>query len=58
MGSGGVELGTFAMLMEPLGKPGGEEYGPVIPGPEMKTQTHHYIQNLSKLSIHQIQKHN
>ena len=32
----GVELGTFAMLMEPLGKPEGEEYGPVIPGPEMK----------------------
>ena len=36
MGRGGVEFGTFAILMEPLGKPEGEEYEPDIPGPEMK----------------------
>ena len=32
MGSGGVELGTFAMLMEPLGKPEGEELDPLFQG--------------------------
>ena len=36
MGSGGLEFGTVAMFIDPLGNPAGAEYGPDIPGPEIK----------------------
>ena len=36
MGSGGVVLGSCAILTAPPGNPAGDAYGPVIPGPESK----------------------
>ena len=36
IGKDGFEFGTTAMLIAPPGKAGGEAYGPVIPGPEIK----------------------
>ena len=36
IGKDGFEFGTAAMLIAPPGKAGGEAYGPVIPGPEIK----------------------
>ena len=36
IGKEGIEFGTSAILIAPPGKPGGDIYGPVIPGPEIK----------------------
>ena len=36
IGREGTEFGPSAIFIAPPGKPGGELYGPVIPGPDIK----------------------